>query len=318
MDKRYSRVRRRKKNKLKRIVLSIILLFSFMVAGIIISRKIYINRNVVVTASNNIINFNKSFDSIDLEENEDFLYSNINLAESQYRRKNLEVLYSGVQKKNTVITSQEDFDKDIYTPNGKKIAYLTFDDGPTPNNTPRILDILKKNNIKATFFVIGNLAEKNKEILKREYNEGHAIGNHTYTHMIYGSNNIYRDTSVFMQDLNKGTEIIKNILGDSYECKLIRFPGGIFSNDIKKQPFVKAVVGAGYHYANWNALNGDAEGNGNNSKDKLIARFKETSINKEHLVILMHDAAAKETTVQALSDIIEYLQKQGYEFKTLY
>lgn len=189
-----------------------------------------------------------------------------------------------------------------------KIAYLTFDDGPSEKVTPEILDILSEYDIKATFFVVGNMAEKYPEILKRTYEEGHKIGNHSYSHN-YGY--IYKNSTNFLKDLEKADRVLKDILGEEFDSKIMRFPGGSFGKH--KAPMKKAVTDAGYQYIDWNALNGDAEGL-NMSKRQLINRLKETTRNKKNLVILMHDTDAKETTVKALREILDYLISQGYAF----
>lgn len=195
------------------------------------------------------------------------------------------------------------------TNKNKKIAYLTFDDGPSKNVTPQILDILDRYNIKATFFTIGYLAEQNPELVKREYESGHAVGNHTYSH---NYKYIYKSTDNFIADLDKSEKVLKNILGEDFKTNVIRFPGGSHGN--KKKPFVKAVEANGIPYVDWNALNGDAEGH-NIPKDKLVQRFKSTAKGKDKLIILMHDAGAKKTTVAALPEILDYLISQGYEFR---
>lgn len=197
----------------------------------------------------------------------------------------------------------------VYKPDGKKTVYLTFDDGPS-KVTPEVLDILKKNNVHATFFVIGNLAEKRSDLILRESQEGHSIDNHTYSH-IY--KNIYISPYAFIQDVNKCNDTLKKILGANYKSRIIRFPGGSFGS--KMAPYREAISKAGYSYIDWNSLNGDAE-----SKilppDKLVARLKQTA-KGEHLVVLMHDAAGKGTTPKALQQIIDYLKAGGYSFKTL-
>lgn len=192
----------------------------------------------------------------------------------------------------------------------KKIAYLTFDDGPS-KITPEILDILKKYDIKATFFVIGNLAEKNPDIIDRIYKEGHALGNHSYSH---NYKYIYKNTNNFLNELKSTEKVLKEILGENFETNIIRFPGGSFGD--KKASFRKVAIDNGYVYYDWNALNGDAEGH-NIPKNKLFQRFKNTSNGKKELIILMHDMGSKKTTAQALPDIIEYLQQNGYEFDIL-
>lgn len=193
-------------------------------------------------------------------------------------------------------------------PSGNKVAYLTFDDGPSTTVTPKILDILKKENVQATFFVIGSLAEKNPDLLRREKAEGHSIGNHTYSH---NYNYIYSSTNNFINDLKKSDNVLTSIIGD-YDKSLIRFPGGSFN----RQSYKQAVQNAGYRYVDWNCLNGDAEVS-LASVDRLVLRFNQTFENQDNLIILMHDAPAKKTTPQALPQIIQILKSKGYTFKGL-
>ena len=91
----------------------------------------------------------------------------------------------------------------------EKIAYLTFDDGPSKKCTPKILDILKKNNIKATFFVIGERVNKNPEIIKRAYEEGHYIANHTYSHL---AKKIYISKESFYNEIQQTEKSIGNAI----------------------------------------------------------------------------------------------------------
>ena len=204
----------------------------------------------------------------------------------------------------------------------KKIAYLTFDDGPSENVTPQILDILDKNDVKATFFVLGTAiegGEKQKELLRRMDEEGHAIGNHGYSHnykILYPNGVV--DASAFISDIKRTEEIINDTLGYEYYNKVIRFPGGHASWNTNT---VDSILEAeGYTYIDWNSLNGDAEG-GYRSKEKLKEELYETvnSINGNNdvLVILMHDTDEKLSTVEALDDSIKYLKSLGYEFRTL-
>lgn len=190
-----------------------------------------------------------------------------------------------------------------------KIAYLTFDDGPSPETTPKILYILDEYNVKATFFQIGYLAERHPGILKTTYDRGHSIGNHTYSHN-YGY--IYRSPEDFVSDLKKSEEVYKRILGPDFNTDLVRFPGGSFG----KGEYIEEVKEAGYISIDWNALNGDAEGH-DVPKERLVSRLQETTKDKDKLIILMHDTDQKPTTVDALGEIIEYLQSQGYIFRTL-
>lgn len=194
---------------------------------------------------------------------------------------------------------------------GKKIAYLTFDDGPSVKSTPIILDVLKKYDIKATFFVVGTMVEENPEILKRTYDEGHQIGNHTYGH---NYNYLYSSSKNFMDDIYKAERLIRDVVGEEFDSKIIRFPGGSF--EAKKDPMKKAVLDAGYEHFDWNALNGDAEGS-NLSEGYLINRLKETVGGKQKAIILMHDTDQKIRTAKTLEENIKFLLSEGYEFHVL-
>lgn len=205
---------------------------------------------------------------------------------------------------------------------GKKIVYLTFDDGPSIETTPKILETLKNNDIKATFFVLGSNVEKTdtqKELLKEMVKEGHAIGNHGYCHdysILYPGR--VADTTAFINDMEKSENVMKSVLGDDFSTKVIRFPGGHMS--WKTGELDPVLEQDGYTYVDWNVLNGDAEGNGK-TVDQLINRLKETVTNlcgnDDVLVVLMHDTDAKPTTAESLQQSIDYLKSLGYEFRTL-
>lgn len=203
------------------------------------------------------------------------------------------------------------------TKDGKKVAFLTFDDGPSVVVTPKILDTLKRHDVKATFFILGkNLesGEKTRELLKREFDEGHAIANHTYSHdykYLYPNRVINMEN--FLADVDKCNNLMKGVLGENFNTNVIRFPGGISSwkgRDVAKE----TLKNKNLQYVDWNALNGDAEGKPKNA-DELLAEIKKTVQGQEKVVILMHDI--KERTAEALPNIIEYLKAEGYEFRTL-
>ena len=193
----------------------------------------------------------------------------------------------------------------------EKVAYLTFDDGPSRIVTPMILDILNEYNIKATFFVLGSMVDQNPDILQRIYNEGHKIGNHSYSHKY---SYIYASNENFLKDFKRAERALKNALGEEFETNLIRFPGGSFGE--KKEPMKKAAVSNGYRFVDWNALNGDSEVV-NPSKDYLNKRFRETVGNKKEVIILMHDIDSKINTAKTLKGNIEYLIGRGYRFEVL-
>ena len=227
-------------------------------------------------------------------------FENYNLLSNKANKQNREM-----KNKDTVETKDNN---SVGKFKGEKICYLTFDDGPTRNITPQILEILKEKDVKATFFVLGKLAEVNPDILKREKNEGHLIANHTYSHdYAY----LYTNPENLIKDINKNQEMLNNILGEELS-KIIRFPGGSFN----KKSFQKRVNEEGYHFVDWNCLNGDAEAL-NVPEDKLFNNVKKSMGSQEHIIVLMHDASTKQTTVRSLSRIIDYIKAQGYSFKTL-
>lgn len=194
----------------------------------------------------------------------------------------------------------------------QKIVYLTFDDGPS-ENTGKILDILKKYNAKATFFVTGN-NQKHDDLIKRAHDEGHSIGLHTYTHD-YAK--LYASEEAYFDDLQQISDLVEKLTGE--KSYLIRFPGGSSNTVSKNVPglmteLTKAVQEKGYQYFDWNCDSTDAEGN-NRPVEKLVANA--TSCSKKHINILMHDTDAKDTTVEALPKIIEYYRAKGYTFKGL-
>lgn len=220
---------------------------------------------------------------------------------------------ANIDKRENKIPIGTDMDSNIsrLSIKDEKVAYLTFDDGPSSNVTPKILNILDNYDIKATFFVIGQMAEANKDVLIREKAEGETIGNHTFTH---NYKYIYGNPKNLIDDFNKCSETIKTILGKDYDIKYARFPGGSFGK--KLETYRDATEKAGYSFIDWNCIDGDGEGN-NISPKILLEQIKQTSLKKKTLVVLMHDAPAKNTTAQALPAIIEYLKTQGYIFKTL-
>ena len=205
--------------------------------------------------------------------------------------------------------------KDIYN-SDEKVAYLTFDDGPSKNITPQILDILKQENVPATFFVLGSRVELAPEMVKREYEEGHYIANHGYTHQY---SQIYRSKDTVFEEYIQCDNAVKNALGNqNYNTYLFRFPGGSSGgkyNDVKAEA-KQLLTNYGIANTNWNCLTGDAAGN--TTVDTLMAEFQKTMAGNGSLIILMHDASDKSYTVEALPYVISHLKEQGYSFKNFY
>lgn len=199
--------------------------------------------------------------------------------------------------------------------NESGVIYLTFDDGPGIY-TNDILDILKKYNIKATFFVTGLGSDST---IKREYLEGHTIGLHTYTHKW----NIYSSVDSYFDDLNKIQDRVYKITGE--KSKYIRFPGGS-SNTISKNYSVgimstltSEVEKRGYEYFDWNVEVGDADVCARSSvSDKeacVLNNFKKGLYKNGSNVVLLHDI--KEYTKNSLENMIKYALSNNYKFKKI-
>lgn len=195
-----------------------------------------------------------------------------------------------------------------------KTAYLTFDDGPS-NNTITILDTLKENNIKATFFINGNY---NKNIVQRIINEGHAIGNHTSSH---NYKKIYASTDAFLEDFNSLENSILNDFGT--KSTLIRFPGG--SNNTVSHNYggktimdelTKLMTEKGYTYFDWNVTSGDADSTPA-TKEQIISNVVNRSKTVNNAIILMHDSSVKTETAKAVPEIIKQLKELGFSFDKL-
>ena len=207
---------------------------------------------------------------------------------------------------NQTINSQSD---------SKKYAYLTFDDGPS-KNTPKILDFLKANHIKATFFVVGD--PNRMEIYKRIVDEGHTLGVHSNTH-IYRE--IYKSIDNFTKDIDELSHLLEKATG--VKPSVLRFPGGSNNSLSKKYSgydimaeIIPKVKKEGYAYFDWNVDSGDAQKA--NQDAKIIANtVLNQARDKDYAIILMHDAAAKATTADALPAIVEGLRKQGFTFEGL-
>lgn len=265
------------------------------------------------------------------EENEN-IFANIeenSIGLNSNNSENSELQMSQNSMQNSTINEQNN-NADIYIPNftdqslyniekiynlsddGQKRVYLTFDDGPSRDVTPLVLDILKEENVYATFFVLGSKVEQNPDILKRIYDEGHYIGNHGYSH-VYSK--LYTNVDTVINEYNKCEESIRQALEIAeYSTYLFRFPGGSSGGpyDYIKKECLNKFKENGVGILDWNCLTKDSEGN--YPKEKLIENFKQTSNGKNNLVILMHDAAGKILVPEVLKEIINCLKDEGYVF----
>lgn len=209
---------------------------------------------------------------------------------------------------------------------GEKIAFLTFDDGPSPTNTARILDVLKEKEAVATFFTIGTSIENNAssgDILNRVLSEGHGIALHSYTHVydkLYPGKTV--DKEAVKEELDKLQDKIREATGkEKFKSHVFRYPGGHMSWRGTEESDAY-LAEDGIEYIDWNAMNGDSEPTSRRPKDpEALANFVQESLVytkvKNVIVVLMHDAENKGMTVDSLPLIIDELKAQGYTFGIL-
>lgn len=199
----------------------------------------------------------------------------------------------------------------------KGVIYLTFDDGPSAETTPKILDVLKKYNVKATFFVTNAGPD---ELIKREFDEGHVVALHSSSHD-YAK--IYKSSDAFWSDMEAVQNRVFRITGE--KAMLFRFPGGS-SNTVSRHYssgimslLSKEADEKGYTYFDWNESSGDAGELKSPTFDEKVKEEIKLSINsfsKSHgNVILMHDI--KQTTANAIEEIVKYGIDNGYTFDVL-
>lgn len=207
---------------------------------------------------------------------------------------------------NSLLKVQEEEEKArVERVNNSKVAYLTFDDGPN-YNTNEILDILKENNIKATFFLVGSMVKNNPNIVERINEEGHVIANHTYSHKYN-----YKTKEEFIAEVEATDRLISEAIGEDYKSYFVRVPGG----SMGKSMIQEAIKENAYKSINWTAKFGDDEKGGKVNVDYVINRVKETAGDDKYEVILAH--STKSVTAKALQTIIDNLKVDGYIFEPL-
>jgi len=194
---------------------------------------------------------------------------------------------------------------------GRRAVYLTFDDGPDPVNTPAILGILRRAGVHATFFVVGNLAEKAPAVLRQTFREGHAIGNHSYTHVY---RDIYQSPAAYVAQLRRTDNVLMGILG--VRPRITRAPGGAAGRFTPE--YWRALAALGYKNIGWNIDSGDACGY---DADQIAAAvIRQAEKNKclwRHAIVLMHDGCGHYETVRALPAIIKYFKDRDFEFRVV-
>lgn len=193
----------------------------------------------------------------------------------------------------------------------EKIVYLTFDDGPTGKVTEKILDVLKEHDVKATFFVVGKEIIQREEVLKRIYEEGHSIGLHTYSHNL---RSIYASDDNFIEEMERTSQKINEVLGEEVNTKIIRFPGG--SSGRLNEGLLERLHEENYKIYDWNVSLEDGV-NPNLTPTQMIQNAKKCSRDTTQRIILAHCNSNNKNTYNALPGIIEYYKSQGYVFKPI-
>lgn len=193
-----------------------------------------------------------------------------------------------------------------------KTAFLTFDDGPSAR-TPEILATLKKQNVKATFFVVGKTDEKSLQAMKDIVSQGHTLGMHSYTH---NYKLIYASVDAYLADMYKLFCLIRDTTGTTPE--VFRMPGGSINGyDYRVyHEILTEMLRRGFVPCDWNLSSGDATGH-TITKAEILRNVvgKADSVNRGF--VLMHDAADKTATSAALSDMIDGLRGKGFTFQRL-
>ena len=182
-------------------------------------------------------------------------------------------------------------------------VYLTFDDGPS-SNTDNILDILDTYGVKATFFVTGKEGAKAEASYRRIVEEGHTLGMHSYTH---DYSVIYASEEAFMEDMEKLQRYLYDVTG--VQSTYIRFPGGSSNkvSDVDMRLLITDVHEAGMEYFDWNVSSQDASSKPL-TKEEILDNCLNSIERFQNCIILMHDAGSKDSTVEALPELIEHIQ----------
>ena len=227
----------------------------------------------------------------------------INVDDNKEKNENTQPATPKQEDKTTVNTNQS-----------KGVIYLTFDDGPSSQITPKVLDILKEKDVKATFFIL-NYNSEGEKLVQREYAEGHTVAIHGYSH---DYKTIYQSEDIFMENVTKLQEKIKASTG--YNATIIRFPGGSSNMVSKYNPGImtrltKLVLEKGYRYFDWNVSSGDA--GGASTSDELYENVVNSLGKSKNNVVLMHDFGSNSKLLDALPRIIDYGKENGYTFERI-
>ena len=287
--------------------------FKFLICAIIYFLVILSCRILYDYVNTNFINANADSLVSETSDNTPKTYY-INNIKTSYQSKKISIINSKIPPQ----LSEEQYNNilNIYHQTSEKTVYLTFDDGPSENITPLILDLLEQKKIKATFFVLGTNVDRYPALVQREYSEGHFIANHGYSHKY---SEIYESPETVLNDYQQCEQSVKRALNDeNFTSKVYRYPGG--SNGGKYHDIKNAgkelLKENNVAYLDWNALTRDAEGTP--THESILENLHETVGEKNVVVLLMHDSSSKILTYEALPEVIAFFRDNGYTFKTLY
>lgn len=217
---------------------------------------------------------------------------------------NLEKTLAQLETQRFTYTIPEQFQgktiKEVSLPGEQKVIAFTFDDGPWPKSTQQILDILKDNDIKGTFFWVGSALKNHKDIAKEVVNEGHVVANHTWSHRYHKYS-----AAGATEEIESNNKLIEELTG--VESPLFRPPGGVLDNGL-----VDYVLKQNHVNVMWSVDSQDWKA----SSDKIIDNVLKQA--KPGGIILMHDGGGDRSgTVKALPIVIQKLKEQGYTFVTV-
>lgn len=197
-----------------------------------------------------------------------------------------------------------------------KNVFLTFDDGPSSINTPRVLATLKKYNVKATFFVCGPDSPTLRKLIKQEFDEGHTIGIHCYSHNLTA---LYKSEESFFADFNKIEAIVYETTG--VKPTIYRFPGGTNNDYVKKalsDSLIIKLKERGYEYYDWSISSFDSNTPpADQISNNIISQCDKMVNAKRPSIVLAHDSASRTTTADALEVVLKNLIDKDYYFDSL-
>lgn len=253
---------------------------------------------------------------LEVKLNERLIQMELLQKEFESQKSEINEAYTKLYDAHMLLTVQYEMVKSQNIALTDKIIYLTFDDGPSPTVTGEVLDILKQYDIRATFFVQGRNAVRHPELIKRVYDEGHIIGNHSYSH---NYNIIYQTLDMFWADFQQAQEAIYDIIG--VYPQVFRFPGGSSSaaslnGKAFRTEVANKLLEMDMQYYDWDIDSGDAAAvyaTAQTIRSNTMSQLGK----KKRAIVLFHDTEAKKSTVEALPGVIEYYLSMGYRFDIL-